>query len=522
MKLLDLRALETDFLPMTDVCIVGAGPAGLVLADELARAGVAVTVLESGGEEDGAADDLNEIESVGSARQLDQRLVRRRVLGGAGSVWNGRVAALDPLDFEQRDWVPGSGWPIPRSALDGYWHRAAAHLGSPVDDNTTDEARALGGFRSPRLGHGLVPYLWSFTRNGYSRGEERFTARALTSGLDVTVIAHATVTQLLTSESGDHVSGVEITSPDLRRRTLTARRVLLAAGGIENARILLASDRRDPRGVGNARDQVGRHLMDHLRGTVVRFSDVDPRRMRAFAGEVLRTKDGRKGRLQPGVALSPELQRRERLLNAAGYVDLVNADDDPLMQLRESVRARRVGSALRALGPAVPSVLHAASDIVVHRRAPMHDLSIARFECILEQAPDPDSRITLSERTDRYGTPLSRIDWRVGDMERRTALVMAKAIAAEVERLHIATARVDHDAFADGGLHLPDVAHPTGSTRMSARPEDGVVDADCRVHGVDNLFVAGSSVFPTGGHANPTQTILALAIRLADRLSSVR
>jgi choline dehydrogenase-like flavoprotein len=149
----------------------------------------------------------------------------------------------------------------------------------------------------------------------------------------------------------------------------------------------------------------------------------------------------------------------------------------------------------------------------------MDDLTL---ECMIEQSPDPDSRVTLAERVDLFGMPLSRIKWRISELEARTGRRMARLFTDEMKRLglpHPALLEMVTDESLP--FRLPDVAHPTGATRMSARPAEGVVDGDCRVHGMSNLYIAGSSVFPTSGHANPTQMIIALAIRLADHLKDL-
>jgi choline dehydrogenase-like flavoprotein len=140
------------------------------------------------------------------------------------------------------------------------------------------------------------------------------------------------------------------------------------------------------------------------------------------------------------------------------------------------------------------------------------------LQCMVEQVPDPRSRVTLSREKDRYGVPISQVDWRVGEIEWRTVKYMTEFVAKEFASTGLPVPDFDDAVLEGRTLHLPDVAHPTGTTRMSASASDGVVDSSCQVHGVHGLYVAGSSVFPTSGHANPTQMILALAIRLADHL----
>lgn len=523
MEFVDLRALGDASLPAADMCVIGSGPAGLALAEDLGGAGVRVVVIESGGHDDTPdADELNEVENVGDPRAVDQRAVRRRTFGGTSSVWSGRIATFDELDFSERPWIPNSGWPIPRTALKDFWGPAAAWLGSPIADNTAPHAVDDLGLGLPPIGGDLIPYAWSFKQRVLSRDEPRYGPLAERRNVPMTVLLHATVTQLITGERGDHVDGVEIAAPDGRRRVLRAPRIVLCGGGIENARILLASDRVDARGVGNAHDQVGRYFMDHLRGIVATFDHVDPIAMHRLSADAFRRRGLLRGRVKPGIALSPQAQEREGLLNSAAYIDVVPSRTDPVN--RALRLAHREGDARDVVGLARdwPLVARGVGSIVLRRRAPIQRISGALLECIVEQPPVASNRIMLSDRVDANGTPIAKIDWHVGDLERRTVLAFTEAVAAEFRRLGIADTHVDQSIFADGRLGLPDVAHPTGSTRMSAGPENGVVDTDCRVHGVDNLWIAGSSVFPTSGHANPTQTLVALSLRLAHHLRTRR
>ena len=350
MPAIDLRA-DGDAFPHTacDVCIVGTGPAGATLARELSGTGLRVTVLESGGvERDRDTDRLNEIENVGRPRHPDQWAVRNRIVGGSSHTWGGRCAPFDEIDFEERPWVPGSGWPTALGDLTPYLDRTVSHLGLAVGSGFSDDRFwTLAGRRPPSSAPAperLLPFFWQFSRDDaesypfeYMRFGRRLGARL---GPNVTLVTGATVLRVDPVESGRAVRSVEFVGPDGRRWTLAADTVVLCAGGIENARLLLSSDTVTPRGLGNADDLVGRHLMDHLRGPVGLFEVAGSEALQKRLGRY----NLRRHMFRAGYRLSPHAQREEKLLNCAAWLGEVWA------------------SALRALG---------VHDVDVHRGAPV-------------------------------------------------------------------------------------------------------------------------------------------------------
>lgn len=520
MSIQELQSAPEDAVIRTDICIVGSGPAGVTLAQELKGVG-RVLVLESGGLEPSAADELNRIESVGRPRVMDQTLVRQRIVGGSSSTWWGRSATFDASDFLARPWVAHSGWPITRDELRPYFGRAARRLDIGVDDNM--DAPELARPEQPRFDtHLIEPYHWTFSRGRSDREEPlRFGPDSLRQS-HVDALLHATVVHIDTDPAGGHVTGLRVRTADGSIRRVEASRYVLAAGGIENARLLLASNHVVRHGVGNAHDTVGRYLMDHLRGCVGSFDLADARAVQRTLGRFRIRGRGGRIRVIPGGALAPAVQRAEGLLQASLWVEGEIADDDPLEAAKSLLRDRDPRRALDVVRGA-PLVAETLVRTRLQERSALRKRKTLWVECMVEQAPDPESRIVLGERLDAHGVPISVIDWRYGEQEARTVRRASAIFVEELERLRLPAPRLD-DAIRDGQATflMPDVAHPTGTTRMSASARDGVVDADCRVHGLDNLYIAGSSVFPTSGHANPTQTIVALAVRLADHLRVTR
>ncbi len=525
MAILDLHntALPSDFVLQGDVCIVGSGPAGCVIAREFSRSSLQVILLESGSfARDPAADELNEIDNIGRPRAHDQWSVRNRIVGGSSHTWGGRCAAFDEIDFQQRDWVPFSGWPIARNDLLPYLDRSAGYLGLAVGSGFSD-ARfwSLAKLRAPvpeldaRL---LEPFFWQFSRGlneSYPFEYVRF-GRDLVSQISpqTTLVTGATVQRVLTTPEQSNCRGVEFVTPDGHPGTVVASRVILCAGGIENPRILLNSGSA---GLGNRHDQVGRYLMDHLRGPIGQFD--------VTTSHILQRRFGRynlkRHFFRAGMRLSPVVQRHEGLLNCAAWLGEGLATDDPWDALRRvlSRRSRRYGDVSTVVRNSRFIARGAFEYFSRHNGLP-RKLEHLTLDCMSEQVPSPISRVTLSDQRDRFGMRLPRIDWRSSPNEARTMHRLAELVVSEFKRMDLP--KPDLAEWVRDRAEIPasflDVAHPTGTTRISLDPTQGVVDANCEVHDTPNLFVAGSSVFPTGGHCNPTQMIVAMAIRLADHV----
>ena len=508
-----------------DICIVGSGPAGLTIARELASHRLKVLVLESGqlDSEDEFSAALNAVENCGEPRVTDQSRLRNRIFGGSSHTWSGRCTTLDDLDFEERPWIAGSGWPITQAELAPFADRAAAPLG--LVQTQYDETLAASLKLPHRFADGdktpLRSIYWQFSRDRQAgHGFMRFGPNFLRGELaDVTVVTGATVTEIRCTSNGGRVSGLTARGAEGVTLHVTAQYFILCAGGVENPRLLLASNRQQPHGLGNARGLVGRYLMDHPRTRLGSFARPQHARILSEFG-VLQGAGGM--RMQRGLSLSRRVLAAELLVNAAAWAVYDFAEDDLWSALKAAKltgRARRLHQAGLALRHA-DQVLSGLSARYLRKRPPPRRLRHLDLDVTLEQVPDPDSRITLSETCDALGTPRARIDWRISDRERRTALYLGQAISRSFTAAGL-PAPVMQDWVNDNRPEdavFYDVAHPTGTTRMACTAEEGVVDRDCKVFDVDNLYIAGSSVFPTGGHANPTLTIVALAIRLADTI----
>jgi choline dehydrogenase-like flavoprotein len=368
---------------------------------------------------------------------------------------------------------------------------------------------------------------------------------------NVRVLVNATVTRIDTNESGTAFTGLEVATIDGVRSTVRARAAVLAASAIENPRLLLVSNQVQSNGLGNQNDVVGRFLMDHPGARIGRFNGADCGSVVERFGFYGVKHRGRSQMYLHGLGLSTELQEQERLTHCAVYMLEQHAPDDPWHALKRLLRAktdrpisdliavgRSPGLLAKGLGMklfATNAVPQRLKDLIINvliRRNPNfvvrefqnrglpHKLTGLVIDAISEQRPDPESRLTLSSKTDALGVPLARVDWRIDDDARRSIVRFGNLLAAQFSRVGLPAPLLEDwvsENRPQDGIFI-DMGHTAGTTRMSDNPKLGVVNSNCGVHGVAGLYVAGGSVFPTSGHANPTLMILALAIRLADRI----
>ena len=519
---LDLARVEPDHI-RTDVAIIGAGAAGLTVARRLIDGGRQVTLLESGGldfSRDTA--DLNIGENIGQRYYaLDE--ARLRFFGGTSAIWGGRCAELDPIDFEKRDWVAHSGWPITWDELQPWYGEAR---------------RLLGVSGAPGSGEWLERLNLADVEVDHWVFDSRFDRFAYRNQKDLiahprmTLILHATVRQLIPSEDGHRIVRIEVVSPAGTRLIVEANAVILAAGGLENPRILLASNHLQESGLGNQHDLVGRFFMEHPHARGGRVVD----------GQVWKLLDAfrqrRVGKVRSAalLKLTPEVQRKRHLLNSA--ITLAarprpHGLETPLKRMYLHARHsfdptqagrflwkmyRRSGRAVTKLtGPVAPwlNVKRGRLDLAIVVRA--------------EQAPNFDSRVLLSRNVDATGMPRIKLNWRLQPVDVQTISEFVDCLessfaSAQLGRVEKAEwLKSQSPAWESDPLisaHPLGGYHHMGTTRMSVDPRQGVTDEWGKVHGIENLYVCGSSLFPTSGWANPTLTILALALRTSDHILS--
>lgn len=532
MPIHDLRYRDTSERLHADVCIIGSGPAGWTLSEELSNTGLSIIVLESGDTHDFGlsvsdveADALNETEDVG----VPLFNGRRRALGGTPEIipWGNRCIAFEPIDYEPRSWVAHSGWPVKASDLDPYLDKASRHLGAgPYFLPESASPPAPRGVNRPDVSPKLLKNIrWNFGR-GMRRDTIRYASKFRKSkNIGIKILVNATVVHINTNEQGNRVISVDVSTPEGVRSTVHASTVVLCAGGIENARTLLLSSKQKSCGLGNDYDLVGRFLMDHPRdlNMAVTVSNAHADSIYKHFGPYLYNNGNGPREFVEGLGLGPELQRNKGLLNCAAWPVIEVANGDPF-EAAQRLLGRNSQSLAGDLVSIVSDPLLFAKGVYSwgFLKQPIRTrIRKIGFFIGSEQCPNPNSRIMLSEKKDKLGNPISLTDWRVGDLDRLSQATLAKTMQQEFRRLHLPELKLANWVCDDSNVVMSDGCHPTGTTRMAFDKYNGVVDQNCQVYGVSGLFVSGSSIFPTAGHANPTLMIVAFAVRLADHLKKV-
>lgn len=535
----DARTVEPGTVVDAEVCVIGTGPAGAAAAAELASRGADVVVLEGGGKgaDREALDTYRGVAGTGAHDPLEA--VRQKRLGGSSATWGGRCAPLDDLDLDAREWVPGSGWPIPHAELRRYYPRAQRHLQA----GSCEYSAARSGFpESPVPASDVLTWDDTWRWSPPTKLAPRITALATAD--QVRLFLHAGVARFDRDPLGGAVTAAVVVPRPGVEITVRARAYVLAAGGLESTRILLASDTDGGAGIGNEHDQLGRHYMTHPVGEVGRIVPTDAGR--ALALGYVSSGDGVYARRM--LALGRRTQEAHRLRNLKAALWFADPKDPAHGDGLLSTFALTYWGLGRARLGFKSSGTHAqytgTTGIARHLRNVVADLprvgafaaswarprltggrilpsfmpldgAHCRLRFDAEQSPDPASRVTLDRERDALGQRRLRVDYSVSAEDRRSIVASMRMIGGELERLGLASVDLsDVEEVLD--MPFTDGTHQMGLLRMSDSPRTGVVDTDARVHGCPNLFVASSAVFPTAGAVGPTLALVALACRTAE------
>ena len=528
MTFFDVRSNDAGQID-ADLCIIGAGAAGIALAREYIGSGLRVVLIESGDFKYRHRTQFLYLGRNTGKQNFSTVFSRFRVFGGSTTRWGGQCRPLDPIDFERQEAIPYSGWPFDYEHIEPFYRRAqiVCNLG-PYDYNPA----TWSSRKHPThvVGESLTTRAYQFS---YPANFDEAYRHELERTSDIHVYLNANLVEIALQEDAKQVRHLVLATLDGHRTSLHAKAYVLACGGIENVRLLLASNRVAHAGIGNEHDLVGRFFMDHAYFFPGYFEpgspdfNVNDYVIQDYA------KVGREQRSHLALSLDEETRRREGLNGAALY--FVRRDKYKTQPEYMS----RGGLALNHL-----------IDVLRHRESPGQELvtdfanllggfgdaaktmgrqlgSLSRRQLVsgirvsLEMTPCRDSRVVLNDQKDRFGMPRINVHWQLNECDRRGYYRLMEVLRQEFSRLRLGEF-VTHDRCDETGwpLAMTGGKHHMGTTRIHTDPRQGVVDPNCRVHGVGNLFIAGSSVFPTCGYANPTLTIVALAIRLADHLKS--
>jgi len=515
---IDAREVQKNTTIDTEVCIIGTGAAGITLAKAFKDYPAQITVLESGDFEfDRDTQDLYIGKNIGEKYgELDQ--VRFRYFGGTTNAWAGYVRPLDKMDFETRSWIPHSGWPINRKQLDPYYKKAYSIIGIDPEFNALVFADSKRLKRLPLDSNKITNSVFPIKPTNFGKAYKQ----QLKLAKNVRIYLHANLTSLETDESGANVNVAKVACLNGNTFRVRAKTFVLACGGIENSRILLSSNKLVKQGLGNQYDQVGRYFMEHphIRAGVA----ILPKYKLAFKDSLYDWyKIKENFRLKGIINITETVQREQGIANfmtyLAPYKRLVSDGESSVNRLIDDVMSGDypddMGMHVGRIARDIEDIAAAAYEKVM---GPEEAQSRLLFYVSTEQVPNPKSRITLGTEQDALGIRRVNLDWQFTDLDKRTIIKGLEVIGAELGRLGLGRVKVEleeDEAWPDRLYYGP---HFMGTTRMHNDPRQGVVDENCRVHSMRNLYIAGASVFPTAGIGTPTLTITALALRLVDHL----
>lgn len=485
--IIDLDSVENNLgRKHYDVCICGAGPAGITTARVLAEQGMKVALFEGGGlEYSELSQDLYQGASVGLQYWDGVKDARLRYFGGTSNHWAGRCAFFDPVDFEQRNYFGLPGWPIAREDVFQYFDAACAVLDISSAGFQASQQKKWEGENFRFSESTLSPP----TRFG-----KKYFAELKNSKM-IDVYINANLTNIKLNGNSDVATAFEVRNFGNKQFQFSANKYVLALGALENARLLLNCDKQIKGGIGNQHGMVGRCFMEHFNVEMGRFVSDD-------------TPIWQQGRIQlnPSEEMVRKLQIGNAVLDFERGVDPVSYGR--LSKLKQAIRKQ------------------------VCKSSSLTDLSrkISDFDCagdgvissIIEQTPNLNSRVTLGSEKDRFGMRRIKLDWQVNEADYKTIRTLGKEVAKEMAQYGSARVQLK-DFILDETIDVREFgshAHQMGTTRMSENPKYGVVNKNLKIHGFKNIFMAGSSVFPTGGGCNPTFTVVMLSERLGRYLAN--
>lgn len=500
---IDARSIDNESILEGDICIIGAGAAGISMALEWINTPYKVILLEGGGfEYDDKVQELYAGKTTGQ-HYYPLKSARLHYFGGTTNHWAGFCSTFDEIDFIKRDWVPHSGWPISRKDLDPFYARAQKNpeLG-PYEYDLAYWRKQDPSMVPLPLDEKIVwNKIWQFsppTQFGVKYKD------AILKAKNIQLYTYANVTDIKANDSISSITEVTVKNHAGKMHTVKAKYFVLACCSIQNARLLLAANSQAPKGLGNDNDNVGRYFMEHLeiKSAELYLTKPDPLKLYMLDFGVTKAR--------AELAITKEKQEEYKILN--GTISLTPSEI--AKNLKPMIEIWKEEDPRQSLDSLMTS-FQRASQVKTGNKV---------FELFtrIEQAPNPNSRVTLDTEKDALGMPRATLHWELTPFEKRSIRTIHHLIGQQVGVAGIGRVKLmeyledEKDntwpSFTGGGWHH------MGTTRMSVDPKDGVVDANCKVHGIANLYTAGASNYVTAAAPNPTLTVIALTLRLSDHL----
>jgi choline dehydrogenase-like flavoprotein len=511
---IDARTLDNEVLIEGDICIVGAGAAGISIALEWMNTPYKIILLEGGGFE--YEDRIQELYRGTTTGQNYYPIKSSELhyFGGTTAHWGGMCSLFDPIVFQKRDWVDLSGWPITQDDLIPFYKRAHVNMDIPEYEFRLSAWQKKDPTLIPLpLDENVIwSKIWRFsppTRYGKKYKD------TIVNAPNIHLYTYANMVDVDSNENVSSVNSVTIKNYTGKTQKVKAKKFIFACAGIQNARVLLAANKQARKGLGNDNDLVGRYFMEHLEIKSAELWLNEPNTLKLYMSDY-------SSRVQGELAIMPKKQQEYKILNGiVSFTPLEIAKKTP-----PYIQTWTSGNALENQKRVDKAVWKAGGNRITRffeKFDSSKDLHQSfQLTIRLEQAPNPLSRVTLMKEKDELGVPRAALNWAVTSLEKKSMLKIYEIIGQQVGVAGIGRVKLMDDLLDGKPDTVPATTsggwHHMGTTRMHPDPKYGVVDADCKIHGIDNLYIAGASCFPTGAGVNPTLTVVAMAIRLADHL----
>jgi choline dehydrogenase-like flavoprotein len=506
---IDARTLPNGSLIEGDICIIGAGAAGISLALEWINTPYKIILLEGGGfDYDEKVQELYAGKTTGQ-RYYPLKSARLHYFGGSTDHWAGFCSTFDPIDFKKRDWMPHSGWPITRADMDPFYARAQKNVELGPYEYSMEYWQKGDAALKPLVTDESIVWnkIWQFSPP--TRFGQKYK-NTIVNAKNIHLYTYANVMNIVANENISLINQVTVKNYAGKQHTVRAKQFILACCSIQNARLLLASNRQAPKGLGNDNDLVGRYFMEHLeiKSGELWLERPNPLKLYDFNFGVTK--------VRAELAISEQKQVEYKILN--GTVSLtplalaklmpptinVWTDADPRQSL--SKLFAMFGKAAQVKPPPPGSKINNGFELFTR----------------IEQAPNPASRVTLDTERDSLGMPRATLHWELTALEKRSVRKIHELIGQQVGRAGVGRVKMLNYLQNENDKSWPVSTgggwHHMGTTRMSTNLKEGVVDENCKVHGLANLYAAGASCYATAGASNPTLTLIALTLRLSDHL----
>ena len=500
---IDARTLQDNTLIEGDICIVGAGAAGISMALDWINTPYKVILLEGGGfEYEQKLQDLYRGKNTGQ-KYYPLHSSRLHYFGGTTGHWAGFCSPFDAIDFIKRDWVPHSGWPITRQALDPYYARANEKLKlGPCRYDLSYWQKEIPDLNPFPFNQKVIwNKMWQFSDARYGT----LYRKEILQAKNIHLYTYANVVNILANENVSAINEMIVKNHAGKTHQVKAKHFILACGAIQNARLLLASNTQAKHGLGNDNDLVGRYFMEHLE-----IATAELWLLRPFTTNLYTYS----GKPRAELAITEKVQTEMKILN--GTVSLTQ------LSFAKHMKPSMVVHQEEDYHKAEENYSKMYEDALVDSEKE-NTGNMARafeFQTRIEQSPNPNSRITISNEKDELGVPTTILHWELTDLDKRSIRKINELIGQQAGWSGLGRVKLREFLQDPNDKSWPEGTnggwHHMGVTRMATDPKKGVVDSNCQVHGIENLYVAGSACYATAGAPNPTLTLVALSLRLSD------